>query len=118
MPRPVSVTVITSSSPGFCADTATVAPSLPYLIAFLADYELPRAPGESTEYSNLGVGLLGLALANHAGLSYDELVRAVILDPLEMHSTAINSTPAMEAVRAVGHDLGQRPVGRCFAQPI
>src|SRR5204862_7795160 len=42
---------------------------------FLAHYKLPRVPGASYEYSNLGVGLLGIALARHAGLPYEELVR-------------------------------------------
>jgi CubicO group peptidase (beta-lactamase class C family) len=45
-------------------------PSNPYadydavkLKAFLAGYELPRDPGAAYEYSNLGFGLLGYALA-------------------------------------------------------
>ena len=36
---------------------------------FLKDYQLPRLPGSEFEYSNLGVGLLGHALALRLGLS-------------------------------------------------
>jgi D-alanyl-D-alanine-carboxypeptidase/D-alanyl-D-alanine-endopeptidase len=50
--------------------------------AFLADYELPRDPGESYEYSNLNTGLLGLALARSAETTYDSLLAEQILRPL------------------------------------
>jgi D-alanyl-D-alanine-carboxypeptidase/D-alanyl-D-alanine-endopeptidase len=80
------------------------------LAEFLAGYSLPRAPGASFEYSNLGVGLLGLVLANHAGVSYEALVREIVLQPLEMDSTGVSLTPAMQEVRVVGHDLQKRPV--------
>ena len=39
------------------------------LSRYLAGVTLPRAPGERYEYSNLGIGLLGLALSRHAGLT-------------------------------------------------
>jgi CubicO group peptidase (beta-lactamase class C family) len=59
------------------------------LYAFLNAYTLTRAPGAAYEYSNLGVGLLGFALARRAGLSYEQLVRRRILWPLGMTSTMI-----------------------------
>src|SRR5690606_41385162 len=80
------------------------------LADFLATYELPRAPGASFEYSNLGVGLLVMVLANKAGLSYEELVRKYILNPLEMHSTGIGLNPAMAAAKVAGHDLRAQPL--------
>ena len=46
------------------------------LYAFLNGYKLTRDPGASFEYSNLGVGLLGVALANRAHTSYAALLRA------------------------------------------
>ncbi len=42
---------------------------------FLSHYELTRDIGEKYEYSNLGVGLLGHALARRAGMSYEELLK-------------------------------------------
>ena len=74
------------------------------MYAFLSSYELPREVGETYEYSNLGVGLLGHALALKAGTSYEELVRRRILAPLGMRETAITLTPALRARLAPGHD--------------
>jgi len=60
------------------------------LYGFLATHELIRTPGDSFEYSNLGVGLLGHALVLRAGASgYESLIRARILDPLQMHDTGL-----------------------------
>lgn len=70
--------------------------TLEVLYHFLSTYELPREPGAEAEYSNLGFGLLGHALARAAGTTYRELLRARVLDPLGMHSTAYASEPAYE----------------------
>src|SRR5262249_55292167 len=48
--------------------------SVQQMYAFLAGYQLTRDIGASYEYSNLGVGLLGHALALKAGTSYETLV--------------------------------------------
>lgn len=74
------------------------------LYAFLSGYELPRDPGETYEYSNLGVGLLGHALALKAGMSYEDLVKRRVLTPLGMRETAITLSPALRARLAPGHD--------------
>ncbi|HJQ21130.1 MAG TPA: serine hydrolase [Gemmatimonadaceae bacterium] len=71
---------------------------------FLARYELPRDPGAQYEYSNLGVGLLGHALALRAGMSYGALVRERVLEPLGMTHTGIALTPDMQAHMSLGHD--------------
>ena len=78
--------------------------SVDQLYTFLSSYELPRDPGETYEYSNLGVGLLGHALALKAGVSYEDLVRRRILTPLGMRETAITLSPALRARIAPGHD--------------
>jgi CubicO group peptidase (beta-lactamase class C family) len=59
------------------------------LYAFLSGYTLTRDIGSQYEYSNLGAGLLAHALARKAGMSYSELLRIRILDPLGMTSTSI-----------------------------
>lgn len=79
------------------------------LKAFLAGYRLPRDPGAAYEYSNLGFGLLGDALAQHAKLSWGELLQRDVLAPLDMHSTGTVLTPALRARLAPGHDEQGQP---------
>jgi len=74
------------------------------LYQFLSTYELPRDIGSQFEYSNLGGGLLGLALARRAGMDYEALVHSRITKPLGMSSTGITLTPEMRARLAVGHN--------------
>ena len=76
------------------------------LLAFLSTYELTRDIGTTYEYSNLGMGLLGIALAHRAGMSYEELVTQRILQPLGMTDTRIVLTPAMRERLALGHGAG------------
>lgn len=78
--------------------------SVQQLYQFLSRYQLPRDPGATYEYSNLGMGLLGHALALKARMSYEEMVRRRILTPLGMRETAITLTPALRARIAPGHD--------------
>ena len=77
--------------------------SVQQMYAFLSGYQLTRDIGASYEYSNLGVGLLGHALALKAGTSYEQLVTRRILTPLQMKETAITLTPALRARLALGH---------------
>jgi CubicO group peptidase (beta-lactamase class C family) len=56
--------------------------SVQQMYDFISGYTLTRDIGSQFEYSNLGVGLLGHVLTLRAGKSYEELVRARILDPL------------------------------------
>jgi CubicO group peptidase (beta-lactamase class C family) len=76
----------------------------PQLYEFLNGYELPRDPGAEFEYSNVGVGLLGLALARATGQTYEELERSLVWTPLGMTHTAIVLTPWMQQHLVLGHD--------------
>ena len=80
------------------------------MFAFLSEYHLTRKPGEKYEYSNLGMGLLGYALAHQAGTSYEDLVKLRILDPLGMKSMVITFTADSRAHLAPGHDADGNPV--------
>jgi CubicO group peptidase (beta-lactamase class C family) len=80
------------------------------LYAFLSGYQLSRDPGAQWEYSNLGAGLLGHALTRRAGMSYEQLVKTRILDPLGMKNTSITLTPALRARLATPHDESLSPV--------
>lgn len=70
---------------------------------FLGRYQLTRDIGSKYEYSNLGVGLLGHALALKAGKPYEALVTERVLKPLGMKDTRITLTSAMEKHLAPGH---------------
>ncbi|MEP6491342.1 MAG: serine hydrolase [bacterium] len=71
---------------------------------FLTGYQLTRDPGALFEYSNLGVGLLGHTLSLATGMSYEELERQRVWQPLGMTHTAITLTPWMKERLALGHD--------------
>ena len=71
----------TSGLPRMPANFAPADPDNPFadygedaLYEFLASYELPRAPGQRYEYSNLATGLLGHALARREQTSFEQLV--------------------------------------------
>jgi D-alanyl-D-alanine-carboxypeptidase/D-alanyl-D-alanine-endopeptidase len=75
------------------------------LYEFLSSYSLPRAPGDSAEYSNLGAGLLGYALTLRAKApSWAALVDQRITAPLGMRETFVDVPSALLARVAVGHD--------------
>lgn len=74
------------------------------LYLFLSSYEPQRDPGEQYEYSNLGMALLGHALARRAGMSYEALVIERVLRPLGMNDTRIALTPALRLRFTSGHD--------------
>jgi len=80
------------------------------LYAFLSSHELGRDIGETVEYSNLGVGLLGHALATRADSDYETLVRDRVLRPLAMLDTSITLTPSGRDRLAAGHDRALDPV--------
>jgi serine-type D-Ala-D-Ala carboxypeptidase/endopeptidase len=80
------------------------------LYAFLSGYTLTRDPGEKYEYSNLGAGLLGHALALKAGMSYEEALRKRILDPLGMRDTSITLTADQKKRLAPGYNAALNPV--------
>jgi D-alanyl-D-alanine-carboxypeptidase/D-alanyl-D-alanine-endopeptidase len=80
------------------------------LYAFLARYELPRDPGAAYEYSNLGIGLLGHALAARVGLTYEELLRRRVLAPLGMRETGVELAPTVQAHLTSGHNEFGEPV--------
>jgi CubicO group peptidase (beta-lactamase class C family) len=77
--------------------------SLDALYSFLSSYELRRDIGVKYVYSNLGFGLLGLGLAQRAGMDYERLVVTRICDPLGMSSTRITLSQDLRERYAAGH---------------
>lgn len=100
--------------PGNLAPADAANPYADYTVeqmyAFLSSYELPRDVGAGYEYSNLGMGLLGHALARRAGAGYGDLVHERILAPLGMRMTGIALDGEMRRWMAVGHDGRGEPV--------
>ena len=84
--------------------------SVTQLYEFLSSYVLPRDIGSQYEYSNLGMGLLGHALALKAGKSYEALVKERVLVPLGMNSSGITLTPTMKSHMAQGFNAYGTPV--------
>jgi serine-type D-Ala-D-Ala carboxypeptidase/endopeptidase len=76
-----------------------------HLHAFLSRYELEHDPGAKFEYSNLGMGLLGHALARAAGAdSFQTLVADRVLRPLRMSMTAYGRAGKLAPWMTRGHD--------------
>jgi serine-type D-Ala-D-Ala carboxypeptidase/endopeptidase len=80
------------------------------LYAFLSRYSLQRDPGTQFEYSNLGMGLLGHALAVTASMSYEALLTRRVFGPLGMTNTSVVVAEERRARRATGHNQAQTPV--------
>jgi serine-type D-Ala-D-Ala carboxypeptidase/endopeptidase len=73
------------------------------LLEFIAAYGTGKPEKPGCSYSNLGVGMLGYALANRAGKPFDELLREQVLDPLGMNDTAIALTSEQQRRFIQGH---------------
>jgi CubicO group peptidase (beta-lactamase class C family) len=72
--------------------------------AFLNQYELPRQPGDSQEYSNLGASVLGYLVAQNAGKTYEQLLRERISKPLRMTDCTVSLSSDQRKRLAVPHD--------------
>lgn len=78
----------------------------------LASVPRPRRrgrPGEKWKYSNLGGGLLGLALATRVGCDYDQLIRTEIGEPLGLSDTVVVPDEDQAGRTAPGHTRWGRP---------
>ncbi len=80
------------------------------LYAFIASHGVGLPEKPKFLYSNLGVGLLGQALAERAGTTFEALVRDQVTGPLGMHDTVFTLTPALGARLVPGHDSRHNPV--------
>ena len=86
-------------------------PYADYTVAQLYEFLATATPAANAkyDYSNLGVGLLGHALARRAGTDYETLVRTRILAPLGMKSTGITLDAKMRERLAPGHGPELKP---------
>ena len=79
------------------------------LYAFMKQQGVAMAPDAPFVYSNLGVGLLGQALANRAGKTYSELLQEEVTGPLGMNETAIRLSPSFQARFVQGYNARHSP---------
>jgi CubicO group peptidase (beta-lactamase class C family) len=61
-------------------------------------------------YSNYGYGLLGMVLAERAGVTYPELLREEVTAPLVLRDTAVWLAPAQQARLIQAYGVRNRPV--------
>lgn len=108
----------TSGLPRLPTNLVVTNPDNPYagysvenLHAFLASHVLARDIGMQFEYSNLGVGLLGHALALRARSDYETLVKARITGPLGMNDTVVQLSTELASRLAGGHNQRLEPAG-------
>ncbi len=73
------------------------------MFAFLTGYTLTRDIGSQYEYSNFGMGLLGVLVSRVDGKTYREAVTAHILKPLKMNSTYLNTPGRSDKNSATGY---------------
>lgn len=79
------------------------------LYAYIGQHGVALPPNATFLYSNLGVGLLGQALADRAHMSYADLLYEQVTGPLGMLDTGIVLKPEMKARFVEGHDGQHHP---------
>ncbi len=73
------------------------------MFTFISGYSLTRDIGSQYEYSNLGMGLLGVLVARIDGKTYREVIESRILKPVGMRSTYLNTPGRQDKNSAIGH---------------
>jgi CubicO group peptidase (beta-lactamase class C family) len=73
------------------------------LYEFIAKHGVSKPADTRFNYSNLGLGLLGQALANRAAMTYPELLRAEVTGPMQLNDTVVKLSPEQEKRFAQGH---------------
>jgi len=112
--KPITLLDVATYSPGlpgWPADIPALSADKPFpdystdqLYQALSRVKLDAAPGTHYVYSNFGYGLLGLALARHAGMDFESLIVSRVCKPLGMESTRIRPTREMQIRISPGHN--------------
>jgi CubicO group peptidase (beta-lactamase class C family) len=79
------------------------------LYDFLKGWKPTQVAGTKWEYSNLGAGLLGHALARRAGVDYSQLISSRITQPLGLKDTRMKLDGAQEKRMAKPYGVGNKP---------
>jgi D-alanyl-D-alanine-carboxypeptidase/D-alanyl-D-alanine-endopeptidase len=74
------------------------------LEAFLKEHGVGRPAKTEFLYSNLGMGLLGFALAQKAGMPYAEMIQQEVTGPMGLKDTVITLSPEQQKRFIQGYD--------------
>jgi CubicO group peptidase (beta-lactamase class C family) len=74
------------------------------LLAFIAKHGVANPTRATSPFGSLGFGLLGVALADRAGVSYGTLLKDEITDPLGLKETTLILTPEQQLRLIQGHN--------------
>ncbi|MGZ3756734.1 MAG: serine hydrolase [Mucilaginibacter sp.] len=78
------------------------------LFSYLKNCSLVNLPGKKYAYSNLAVGLLGTILEQVSGHTFEEMVSAIVINPLGMKTTVQHLYPLLKPrFASVYNDDGQ-----------
>ncbi len=100
---PITIAHLLSHTAGIVAGIDGT-PEAAFQVWSLRDLPTRCAPGERFHYSNVGYKALGLVLEAVEGRPYREIIRARVLDPLEMSATQPAITHDIRARLAVGYE--------------
>ncbi len=78
----------------------------------------PKEVGKQSAYSNFGFGLLGFLLAKSQGETYEQLLKQVVLEPLELTATYITTVPSNVTVATPLTDRGRAGEAWTFQEPM
>ncbi len=79
------------------------------LYQFIAKHGVAKPVGAAFLYSNLGVGLLGQALADRAAMPYAGLVKEQVTAPLLLRDTVVSLSPEQQQRFIQGHTADHSP---------
>jgi beta-lactamase class C len=79
------------------------------LMAQLKQWRPSYSIGTQYKYSNISFGLLGVVVANAAGMNYMDLLRQEVLSPLNMENTLIKVPASKTAQQAQGYNGAGNP---------
>jgi serine-type D-Ala-D-Ala carboxypeptidase/endopeptidase len=78
------------------------------LYQYFAEHGLEKTANPKFLYSNLGVGLLGQALANRAGMKYPTLLAQEVTEPLALRDTTVTLSAEQQRRFIEGHTADHR----------
>ncbi|MFM1872782.1 MAG: hypothetical protein RL398_2204, partial [Planctomycetota bacterium] len=90
-------------------------PSLAATVQSLNDTALVHTPGSAFKYSNPGVGVVGLAVANVTGKPFEQAVAELVLEPLALRDSSF--LPRQDLLARVPHGVMWTYDGRTIPTP-
>ncbi|MER6998817.1 serine hydrolase domain-containing protein [Streptomyces sp. NPDC000410] len=88
-------------------DTGEGENALADFVARMTELEQLAAPGTRASYSQAGYNLVGRILENVTGLTYEQAIASLVLEPLGLSNSFFAPDDVMTRRFAVGHDFGE-----------